>query len=56
MLLVEKELNPEDKCKLKSFLLKHLDRFAWKHEDMTGIDPKVSCHYLNIDPKFAPYR
>jgi len=23
---------------------------------MVGIDPKVNCHYLKIDPKVAPHR
>lgn len=36
---------------LKSFLRKNLDVFTWKHSDMIGVDPKVSCHHLNIDPK-----
>ncbi|XP_022894074.1 uncharacterized protein LOC111408560 [Olea europaea var. sylvestris] len=44
------------KEKIKDFLSKNLDVFAWKYEDMVGIDPKVSCHHLKIDPKVAPHR
>lgn len=55
-LLVGKELNPEDKQKLKDFLLDNLDVYAWRHGDMIGIDPKVSCHHLNIDPKFITHQ
>lgn len=33
-----------------------MDIFAWKHEDMIGINPKVSCHHLKIDPKAMPYQ
>lgn len=28
----------------------NLDVFAWCHSDMVGIDPKMMCHHLNIDP------
>lgn len=24
--------------------------FAWSHEDMSGIDPSVIVHKLNVDP------
>lgn len=33
------------------FLCDNLDIFVWKHEDMVGIDPKVSYHHLKIDSK-----
>lgn len=26
--------------------------FAWKHEDMTGIDKNIMPHKFNIDPSF----
>lgn len=56
VLQVGKELGSERKGLLKNFLLANLDVFAWKHGDMVGIDPKVSCHHLNIDPKFTSHR
>ncbi|KAL5577222.1 hypothetical protein UlMin_018921 [Ulmus minor] len=37
---------------LINFLRDHRDVFAWSHEDMPGIDPKVIIHHLNIDPSF----
>ncbi|KAL5550479.1 hypothetical protein UlMin_000655 [Ulmus minor] len=37
---------------LINFLRDHRDVFAWSHEDMPGIDPKVIVHRLNIDPAF----
>lgn len=46
---MEKGLLPEAKEKVKDFLRRNLDVFVWRHEDMMGIDPKVSCHYLKID-------
>lgn len=56
VLQVEKGLSPEVKEKLKDFLRRNLDVFAWKHEDMVGIDSKVSCHHLKIDFNVAPHR
>ncbi|XP_017217112.1 uncharacterized protein LOC108194669 [Daucus carota subsp. sativus] len=37
--------------KMVEFLRSNIDVFAWSHADMTGIDPNVMCHRLNIDPK-----
>lgn len=34
----------------------NLDVFTWKHEDMVGIDPRVSWHHLKIDPTPNPHR
>ncbi|KAL5579969.1 hypothetical protein UlMin_012411 [Ulmus minor] len=41
---------------LINFLRDHRDIFAWSHEDMSGIDPKVIVHHLNIDPSFRPIK
>ncbi|KAL2453212.1 Uncharacterized protein Adt_49288 [Abeliophyllum distichum] len=51
-----KDLLEEPKETLKRFIRENLDVFAWKHDDMIGIDPKVSCHHLNIDPKFPSHK
>jgi len=32
----------------------NLDVFAWSHEDMSGISPKVIQHRLNMDPEKKP--
>ena len=37
-----------------AFMKSRSDQFAWSHSDMTGIDPEVICHKLNVDPKFKP--
>ncbi|KAL7598516.1 uncharacterized protein LOC111915615 [Lactuca sativa] len=39
---------------LLNFLRARNKRFAWKHEDMTGIDKNIITHKLNIDPSFRP--
>lgn len=39
---------------LVQFLKKSVDVFAWSHENMSGIDPSVITHRLNIYPSFKP--
>ncbi|KAL2512128.1 Uncharacterized protein Adt_17728 [Abeliophyllum distichum] len=55
-LQVGKDFLEKSKEAMKRFLRHNLDIFAWKHEDMVGIDPKVSYHHLNVDPKFLSHR
>ena len=44
-------LSPEMKTRLIQFLKENLDLFAWTHEDMPSISPKVIQHKLNVDPE-----
>ena len=37
-----------------AFLKDNQDVFAWSHEDMTGIDPLIIVHKLNVSPSFPP--
>ena len=48
----------EEKYKkdLIQFLKKNTDVFAWSHEDMSGRDPSVITHHLNVCPSFKPVR
>ena len=39
---------------LIQFLKKNVEVFAWKQEDMGGIDPVVVTHKLNVIPFFKP--
>ena len=43
-----------EKEKMISFLRANQDVFAWKHEDMPGIDRKIIQHRLNVNPKYKP--
>ena len=36
------------------FLTKNIDIFAWSFMDMTGIDPQLAIHKLNVDPNIRP--
>lgn len=26
--------------------------FTWTPKEMTGVDPKIICHHLNVDPQY----
>ena len=47
-------LSPEMRTRLIRFLKENLDVFAWSHENMPGIDPKVIQHKLNVNPEWKP--
>ena len=44
-------LSPEMRTKLIEFLKENLNVFAWSHEDMPSISPKIIQHKLNVDPE-----
>lgn len=44
------------KAWLRDFLIKNRDVFAWTHEDMTGIDPRVAVHKLNVNTASRPIK
>ncbi|KAK0584279.1 hypothetical protein LWI29_010456 [Acer saccharum] len=65
----EVALNPEDpsrtvkvganlsvhvKTQLVTLLRSYEDVFAWGHEDMLGVDPRVISHCLSINPESRP--
>ena len=53
---VWEELEENTKKDLVQFLKKNVDVFAWSHEDMPCIDPRVITHRLNVSPSFKPIR
>ena len=38
------------------FLEQNMEVFAWKQEDMGGVDPAVITHKLNVNPSFKPVK
>ena len=36
--------------------MEYNDIFAWSHEDMLGIDPRIMCHRLTIDKGHKPVK
>ena len=41
---------------LTHFLEHNMEVFAWKQEDMGGVDPAVITHRLNVNPSFKPVK
>ncbi|XP_022136647.1 uncharacterized protein LOC111008302 [Momordica charantia] len=50
------KLGATDREELIHFLRSNSDVFAWSHEDMPSIDPKIMTHRLSIDPSFRPVK
>ena len=50
------DLEGKIKKDLIRFLRENIDVFAWSHEDMSGINPSVITHRLNIYPSSKPVR
>ena len=46
--------SPKVRQVLVAFLKENQDVFAWNHEDMSGIDPSIMVHRLNVSPSFPP--
>ena len=49
-------LSREEKKQLQRILLRNIEVFAWNHSDMTGIDPMLTFHKLNVIPLAKPMR
>ncbi|XP_058183967.1 uncharacterized protein LOC131301614 [Rhododendron vialii] len=49
-------LSTTAKSELLQFLRKNKDVFAWSHEDIPEIDPRVVSHKLNVDPIVRPVK
>ena len=47
-------LSPKMRTRLVQFLKESMDIFAWTHEDMLSISPKVIQHTLNVDQRKSP--
>ena len=53
---IESKLADDVKDLLTHFLKKNVEVFAWKQEDMGGIDPTIITHKLNVAPSFKPVK
>ncbi|XP_074346778.1 uncharacterized protein LOC141685583 [Apium graveolens] len=51
--LIGGDLLPTIEANLVNFLTTRLDAFAWEHDDITGIEPNVITHILNVDPSYT---
>ena len=56
LVYIGSKLAEDIKSPLIRFLKKNMKVFAWKQEDMGGIDPVVIAHRLNVSPSFKPVK
>ena len=47
-LSIAKDLPPSEKTTMIDLLQEYKDVFAWSHEDMKGLDPKLYQHQINL--------
>ena len=53
---VGSKLTEDLRSLLIRFLKQNRDVFAWKQEDMGGIDPAIITHRLSVSPSFKPVK
>jgi hypothetical protein len=53
---ISASLPPEVREQLKTLLKEYMDCFAWRYEEMPGLDPKIAVHKLKIDPAIKPVK
>ena len=53
---IRSKLAEDDRDLLIHFLKQNVEVFAWKQEDMGGIDQAVITHKLNVSPSFKPVK
>ena len=52
LVYIGSKLAEDIRSSLIRFLEQNMEAFAWKQEDMGGVDPAVITHRLNINPSF----
>ena len=56
LVYIGSKLTEDIKSPLICFLKQNMEVFAWKQEDMGGVDPTMINHRLNISPFFKPVK
>ena len=49
-IFISESLSLTEREELMVLVREYIDVFAWNYEDMTGLDPQVAMHHLNIKP------
>lgn len=49
-------MDAEERRLMTQFLKANIDLFSWQPYDMSGIDERVICHKLHIDPNHKPIK
>ena len=56
LVYIGSKLAEDIRSSLIRFLKQNMEVFAWKQEDMGGVDPAVITHRLNANPSFKPVK
>ena len=48
------QLPQQERKELIEFLKQSIDVFAWNTYEAPGVDPKFTCHHLNVNPLVVP--
>jgi len=56
LIFVSESLSLTEKQDLTSLIKEYIDFFTWSYEDMSGLDPQVAMHHLNIKPDAKPVK
>ena len=56
LLYIGSKLAEDIRSSLIRFIEQNMKVFAWKQEDMSGVDPAVITHRLNVNPSFKPVK
>ena len=56
LIYIGSKLTKDIKSPLIHFLKQNMEVFAWKQEDMGGVDPAMITHRLNVSPSFKPVK
>uniref|UniRef100_A0A2N9HYM4 Integrase catalytic domain-containing protein n=1 Tax=Fagus sylvatica TaxID=28930 RepID=A0A2N9HYM4_FAGSY len=51
---ISASLSVEERMHLVELLKEYQDVFAWQYDEMSGIDPKLVAHSLNVEPGTRP--
>jgi len=53
---ISEGLSLTEREELISLVREYIDVFAWNYEDMSGLDPQIGMHRLNIKPDIKPVK
>ena len=56
LVYIGSKLEEDIRSSLIRFLKQNMEVFAWKHEEMGGVDPTVITHKINVNPSFNPVK
>ena len=56
LIYIVSKLEEGIRSSLIRFLKQNMEVFAWKQEDMGGVDPAVITHKLNVNPSCKPVK